>query len=263
MVENTRTEITNEKYKLLNESLKAISDDKINILILVGEAGMSKTFNTLSFLKEKNTNHRYINSYSTPLSFYEILYKNSDKDIVVFDDISSIGNPLIVSLLKSACWSSNNQKIVSYYSTSKILETRELPESFDFKARVILIFNKGISGYESIINRGVKIDFNFSFKEKLKIFEEIQQEAEIDQDVFNYVKTNCNEATRNLSIRTLVILSTLKRAGFDFKIFAKEMLSVDEDIELLRTMNYKKWREVTGKHTATYYRRKKRFGLSK
>ena len=255
-------EITNEKYKLLNESLKAISDDKINILILVGEAGMSKTFNTLSFLKEKNVNHRYINSYSTPLSFYEILYKNSDKEIVVFDDISSIGNPLIISLLKSACWSSDNRKIVSYYSTSKVLETRQLPENFDFKARVILIFNRGLSGYESIINRGVKIDFNFSFQEKLKIFEEIKQEAEIEDDVFNYVKVNCNEATKNLSIRTLVIFSTLKRSGFDFKIFAKEMLSTDEEIELLRTMNYKEWSEVTGKNIRTYYRKKKKHNLN-
>ena len=76
-----------------------------------------------------------------------------------------------------------------------------------------------------------------------------------------YVKENCNEATENLSVRTLVILSNLKRGDYDFKKFAEEILSIDEDIELLRTLNYKEWVEETGKHTATYYRRRKKYGL--
>ena len=247
--------MTNQKYELLNESLKAIVEDKINILILVGEAGMSKTYNTISYLKENNINYEYINSYSTPLSFYEILYKNAEKEVVVFDDISSIGNSLIISLLKSACWTFDPRKIISYYSTSKVLEERGLPESFEFKGRVILIFN------QELINRGVKINFNFTLKEKLKIFEEVKKDAKIEDEVLEYLKNNCNEATGNLSIRTLVILSTLKNNGYDFKLFAKEILSVDEDVELLRTLNYKEWVEETGKHTATYYRNKEKYGL--
>lgn len=263
MVDETTQTITNKKYTLLNESLKAIAKSKLNLLMLIGEAGMSKTFNTLNFLETNNTNYTYINAYSTPLSFYELLYKNSEKEVVVFDDVSSISNPLIISLLKSSCWESNNKKIVSYYSTSKILEQRELPESFEFNARVILIFNQEIREYSALINRGVKITFNFTFQEKLKIFEEIQQQANIEQDVLDYVKTYCNEATQNLSIRTLVILSNLHRAGFDFKQFASEMLNKNEDIEMLLTMNAKEWSEATGYHVRTYFKRRKRFGFGR
>jgi len=241
--------------------LKATKEKKINILILVGESGMGKTFPTISFLKQNNVNYKYFNSYTTPLSFYEILYKNSDRDVVMFDDVSSIGNPLIVSLLKSACWTSDGSKIVSWYSTSKVLEERGLPPSFEFNAGVVLIFNKKAKGYKSIINRGVKIGFNFTFQEKLKIFEELQQSAKISNEVLKYVKTNCNEATQNLSIRTLVILSGLQKGNYDLNLFAKEMLGKDKDKELLLTLGAKEWSEETGHHIRTYYKKRKRLGL--
>ena len=222
---------------------------------------MSKTFNTIEYLKKNNINYKYINSYATPLSFYEILYKNSDKDIVVFDDVSSIANPLIISMQKSACWASDGKKIVSWYSTSKILESRGLPENFEFNANVILIFNTQLKGYRAIINRGIKIDFNFNFQDKLKIFEEIQQPANITDEVMEYIKTNCNEATKNLSIRTLVILSNIQNNNQDFRIFADEILGKDEDKELLLTLSAKDWSKETGHHIRTYYKKRKRLGV--
>lgn len=255
-------EITNKKYLLLDESLRAISNKHINILTLIGQCGEGKTFTTLKFLNDNNTNYEYISSYSTPLSFYELLYTNRDKEIVVFDDIHNISNPIILAMLKASCWTSdNNERIVSYHSTSPILESHNLPSSFSFNAKVILILNKPVHDFEPITNRGVKISFNFSFNEKLKIFQEIQEAANIEQEVLDYVKTFCNEATQNLSIRTLVILSNLKRAKYDFKQFANEMLGKDEDLELLLTLSAKEWSTETGYHIATYYRRKKRLGL--
>lgn len=251
----------NQKYKLLKESLRAICNENINILILVGEAGMGKTFDTLEYLKENSIDYTYINSYSTPLSFYEILYKNAEKKIVIFDDVSSIGNPIILSLLKSACWTSNNKRIVSYYSTTKVLNERELPESFEFDARVILIFNERIKGYKPIINRGVKINFNFTFKNKLEIFNNLKAKANIDDEVLKYVLDHCNESTRNLNIRSLVILSNLKRANFDFRLFASEILSNNPEIELLKTLDYKSWSKKTGRSIKTYYRMKAKYNI--
>lgn len=222
---------------------------------------MSKTFNTLKFLNENKIDYTYINSYSTPLSFYSLLYENATKKVIVFDDVSSVSNPLIISLLKSACWSLNNKRIVSYYSTSKILEQRELPSSFEFDANVILIFNHEYSGYEAVINRGIKIDFNFSYEEKLKIFEELKKEASIEEDILEYVKNNCNSSTSNLSIRSLVILSDLRRGKYDFKLFAKEILKNDEEIEMLISLNYKEWKLKTGGSISKYYRRKRKYGI--
>ena len=254
--------ITNEKYILLKESLKAIKKGDINILTLTGSAGVGKTFNTLEYLREKKINYVYVNSYATPLSFYELLYENRHKEIIIFDDLHGANHALVLSMLKSACWISDNERIVSYHSTSKKMEELSLPPSFVFNTKVILIFNKLIPDYKPITNRGITIDFRFKFEEKLKIFEEVKDNAEIDDSVLDYVKINCNDATNNLSIRTMVILSRLKRSGQDVKLFAKEILTVDDDKELLLKLSAKEWSDTTGHHRATYFRHKNRYGLN-
>lgn len=177
--------------------------------------------------------------------------------MIVFDDLMGISSPLVLSMLKAACWISDRARIVSYHSTSDKMEKLELPSSFEFNANVILIFNKLIPGYEPITNRGVKIDFNFNFKQKMEIFKEVKEDAEIEEGVLDYIKLNCNDATNNLSIRTLVILSKLKRSKQDFKLFAKEILTVDEDKQLLFELTAQEWSNTTGHHKRTYYKKKK------
>jgi len=206
--------ITNRKYKLLKESLGAIKDGDINILTLFGSAGMGKTFTTLEYLKKQNVNYTYINSYATPLSFYEILYNSRNKKIVIFDDLHSLSNPLILAMLKSACWTSDGKKIVSYHSTSSKMDLMGLPSSFEFDSNVVLIFNQLIQGYDPITNRGITINFDFSFEDKIEIFNDLKDN--VDKDILDYVKINCSEATTNLSIRTLVILSKLKKSKRDY-----------------------------------------------
>ena len=46
------TDITNEKFVLLKESLEAIGKGNINILTLIGSPGTGKTFTTLKCLRE-------------------------------------------------------------------------------------------------------------------------------------------------------------------------------------------------------------------
>jgi len=252
--------IKNEKYKLLKESLGAIKDGDINILTLFGSPGMGKTHTTLECLKEQSTNYVYINSYATPLSFYKLLYENRNKKVIIFDDLVGVSNPLVLSMLKSACWISDNERIVSYYSTSSKMDLHGLPESFTFTSDVVLIFNQPLAGYEPITDRGITIDFNFSFSEKMDIFEDLSDE--IEKDILDYVKLNCNEATKNLSIRTLVNLSRLKNGKKDFKLFAKEMLKPDENKRLLIEMSCKEWTTKTGFSRTSYFRYKHKFKLN-
>jgi len=250
--------MTLKKYELLNESLKAVSEGAINLLVLKGSAGTGKTYTTLKYMKKEKINYKYINNYATPLSFYKLIYENREKDIIIFDDVQSINDPKIKSMLKSVCGELDNRKrMVSYYSTSPLLEKNDLPDSFEPKANIILIFNDDISGFEPVANRGVTIDFFFNFQELIEIFEFFQKSANIEQEVFDYVKQNCNQATSNLSIRTLVILSNLHRKGYDFKIFAKEILKTDKGIKDLIELSSEEWCSKNGKHLATYYRKKK------
>ena len=256
--------MTNKKYELLNEGLKALSEGAINLLILKGDAGTGKTYTTLKYVKDNNLNYKYVNNYATPLAFYKLVYENRNKDILIFDDTQSISDPRIKSMLKSICGElDNGKRMVSYHSTSPILEQNDLPPSFELGVNVVLIFNDSISGFEPIINRGITIDFFFNFDEMIEDLETFQESANIEQEVMDYVKENCNQATSNLSIRTLVILSKLHKAGYDFKIFAEEILKTDKGLSNLIELSEKDWCDKTGQHRATYYRKKKSLKVSK
>lgn len=260
--------MTHEKFKLLNESLRALSNDMFNLLILKGEAGIGKTHRAVNYLKDNDVDYEYVNAYTTPLKFYEILYENRDKKVIVFDDVQSIDNAVIVNFLKSACWGVlDDERKLSYYSSNTYLEKNDLPDSFDFKANIILIFNHDIKDYAPIINRGIQINFDFTFQEKLEIFEELKHAAGIEQEVIDYVKEFGDASTSNLSLRTLVILSNLKRGKYDFTMFAKEMLKNDDELKILSEVisdsstideACKVWMNKTGKSRRTFYRLKKK-----
>lgn len=254
----------NNKYKLLDISLNAMEKGAFNLLIARGAPGMGKSHKVLDFVKKKKLDYAYIKTYSTPLKFYELLYKNKDKKIIIFDDLSNIGDVKILGMLKSACWSvHSDDREVNYHTTSKAFEKLDIPDSFEVKASIILIFNGVLPSFEPIASRGVNIDFNFTFSEKLAIFKELEESDEIDKEIIEYVNKSCSAATKNLSIRSLVILSEIKNKGFDWEVFANEMLKVDEEVQLLLDLILKhpkledacnKWKEQIGKSRSTFMR---------
>jgi hypothetical protein len=258
----------NQKFNLLHNSLDAIKKGSINLLCVKGEAGTGKSRTILDYLKSNSVNFDYFSSYTTPLYFYKLLYQNKDKDVLIFDDIEGITDLKIIAMLKALCWNPENlEREICYFSTSELMKENDLPERFKTNAKIILIFNNHLHGFEAVINRGILLDFNFNFNEKLKIFEEMKEKANIDEEVLSYVKTNCNESTQNLSIRSLVILSKLKKDGFDFKLFANEILKSDDETKHLLTCLslYKniedacnEWIKLTGKSRRSFFRAKKR-----
>jgi hypothetical protein len=260
----------NQKFKLLAESLKAIKRGSINLLAIKGQAGTGKSRTILNFLNEQKVDFNYFSSYTTPLYFYKLIYDNQNKEVLIFDDIEGITDLKIIAMLKSLCWSpENKEREISYFSTSEAVKENDLPLTFKTNARIILIFNNNLKGFEAVINRGILIDFNFNFKEKLSIFQEMKDQADLDQEVLDYVESNCNESTENLSLRSLVILSKLKKDGFDFKLFANEILKNDDEFNLMLSLLTRcqavkaceSWVKQTGKSERTFYRLKKKFNL--
>ncbi|NQV00332.1 MAG: hypothetical protein HQ538_06360 [Parcubacteria group bacterium] len=172
-------------------------------------------------------------------------------------------------MIKSLCWGfDGGEREVSYQSTSDKLKDNELPEGFKTDASIILIFNKIPIEFKAIVNRAITLKFDFSFSEKLKIFDDFKTKAKIEDEVLDYVKTNCSPATKNLSIRSLVILSDLKRNGFNFVDFAEEILDYDEDElllnECLKNSNsvkeaQLKWGDRTGMSRMSFFRLKKKY----
>lgn len=262
---------SNDKYELLETSIKAMESGAFNLLIARGETGMGKTYKILSCLKSNKSEFAYFNSYVTPLKFYEMLYKNKDKKFIVFDDLGSISDKKIESLLKSSCWGvADGKREVSYHTTSSKFKKLGIPDTCKINANIILIFNEKLKGFDSVVNRGVNVNFDFTFDDKIKVLEAIKGNAKIDDEIMDYVRKSCSEATKNLSIRSLVILTSIKDNGFDWKLFANELLKVDKDKQVLidlkndnetkgkdkKQLNElcKEWIEITGKSRSTFMR---------
>jgi len=257
--------IEHKKYKLLEQGLKAITDGTINLLVERGLPGFGKSFMTKQFMDNNKVNYKYINTYSTPLAFYKLLYENRNRQVLVIDDVH-VEDKKIIAILKGACNNLMKDRIVQWNSTSDILEKYHLPEEFELEANLILILNDDLPGFKPILNRSAFITFDFTFKEKLQIFKDVQEDAGIDVSVTDYVAVNCDNSTENLSIRTLVILSNLKTSDLNWQDFANEMLFQDPNISLLKELvakshdiksACKEWCEETGHHRATFFRKKK------
>jgi hypothetical protein len=251
-----------KKYKILRECIDALNSRYLNLLVVIGEPGVGKSFTIRDTLNRLNSDYSYNLTYSTPLAFYKLLYQNRNKDVIVFDDLYGLSDPLIKSMLKSACGENlEGRRIINYNSTSPILEKEGIPESFEINARIILIFNEDISGFEPIINRGVLLKFDFSFDEKKEIFLKFVEEDLIDKEVLEYSLLISNAATKNLSLRTLIMLTKLKQEGYDYISIADEILEKDPLIDDLISLDENSWCEKTGKHKRTYYRHKKKYNL--
>ena len=241
---------------------------------------MGKSHTTLAYLNENNINHIYLNSYSTPLYFYKLLYENRNRDVIVFDDLEGLGDPKIIAMLKGACWSVNkSNNIVSYYSTSEKLQEHNLPTTFKLKANIILIFNNIPNHFKAVTNRGIKIDFDFDYFEKLEIFNKLFKNtgksvkvSKVSNDILSYIGLNCDPSTENLSLRTLTILSNLQTSGFVWQDFAKEILKPEENKNLLISKvskcheiqkSYQEWNKETGLSRSTFFRYYKELGGKK
>jgi hypothetical protein len=263
--------MVNKKYELLDKSLDAITKDVFNLLVCSGDYGMGKSHRIKKYVDDKKIDYAYIQSYATPLKFYQLLYENRDKELIIFDDVNSIDNSIIVGLLKSACWEVlKGGRKVEYHTTSKIMEEKALPESFELNANIVLIFNDKYEGYGPIINRGVCLDFDFSFEDKMVIFDDLMasgETSELDSEIVEYVRKSCSKATKNLSIRSLVILSRLKKVEEvkgDWKMFAEEVFKLDFKKDMLEKIIKKhtklkdaceEWCGETGLGERTFYSR--------
>jgi hypothetical protein len=105
-------------------------------LLVFGEKGKGKTFNTIRILEKLNKEFELVKGHITPLQLYKKLFENSN-GILVLDDVSDmLRDKKKMALLLGAL-----DKIgeVSWLSTNMILP---LPTKFNFNGKVIIILNR-------------------------------------------------------------------------------------------------------------------------
>lgn len=143
--------------------------DTVHALVIEGEAGLGKSFTTVQTLKEaglKAEDFVVINSHSTPLELYHLLYNNRN-EIVILDDIGSLWDDKIsIGIILAALWNPTGKRMVSYFSSTSKLNA---PQQFEFGGKIIILTNRLPQELETIRSRCFCLTLKFSFAEKLRL----------------------------------------------------------------------------------------------
>lgn len=249
-------------------------------LIFTGEGGIGKTIMTLSSIKKfvKTEDWEYSNGYTTPLSLYEFLYENRNKEVIVLDDIEGVfNNKLSLAILKGALWDTDGKRICQYSSKS---DKATMPERFFMKAKIIILCNhiphENDASTRAMISRTIFYKMGFSFEQKMKICktfvaddeELIKKEKEM---VLEILTEEVTEATRDFNFRTLrKLIAFVQYKKTKAKMLFKATTETDETKEVYldvtsQTSIVKEqiflFIERTGKSRRTFFRTKKEVGV--
>lgn len=170
--------------------------------------------------------YRVIKGYSTPKGLYRTLFENRD-GVVVFDDCDSVlKDPVSLNLLKGAL-DSYSRRVISWRADMK---DEELPQSFEFKGRVVFISNLSSDSIDqAIITRSMAVDLTMTTEQKVERMHYLigQPEFMVDYskeektDALNLIDDMQNEV-KELSLRTLIQTTKIRKsAGAKWKDLAE------------------------------------------
>lgn len=154
MARDYRTEFADDfmvfekRYSGVESFIERMAKGQFFSLIVNGPPGVGKTHTVDVYLKKyAKDNYKVISGHMTLLSLYSILYGYRKKgQIVVLDDVDSVFSKVEgVNILKAAM-DTKAIRNIHWESPSGLLNTMELPKSFEFHGGVILISNIGFGG---------------------------------------------------------------------------------------------------------------------
>ena len=134
------------RYAIVESYIKELSNGQIHNLIINGPAGVGKTHAVETFLNQyAKGSYKVVKGHMTPLSLYgNLFFQRDPNSILVLDDIDSVFKKIEgVNLLKAAMDTSSVRRI--NWESSSSLKGVGIPDSFEFKGKVILISNIGFS----------------------------------------------------------------------------------------------------------------------
>jgi|TARA_Y100000034_G_scaffold124607_1_gene173008 hypothetical protein len=185
---------------------------------LVGPAGMGKTHLIRHTLDELNVPYTVYGGHITLAEIYEYLFEHSD-ELIFFDDVSQVINKTeIIEMLKQALNLSGHNRILHY--RSKGVLNPGVPQSFEFKGRIIFAFNKMDSSnpnVKAIMDRAPAVELKYSRKEILEAMYKIAEGAGgglMEHEKMIVVKQieDYTDSTMDVSLRKLFIAFNMYRS---------------------------------------------------
>ena len=181
-----------DKNDYLNEAYNGLENNNYNIMVVQGSPGMGKTYRTA----KKFPSAIFIAGHLTPLQLYKTLHDNADKTIVIDD--TSFKGVTFMNILKSASW---GDRRVSWHSSDNVLETYNIEREFTFSGKIILLTNEKIEPSSPLANRGLVIDWDFSFDEKKIILNDLckPEVSKVITSISQDMRLNSTEDLNNSS----------------------------------------------------------------
>jgi hypothetical protein len=202
--------LTITTYEELERYLRAFAAGHLNLVILVGAAGLAKSRTVKGILGERACN---IQGNATPFGIYEKLFRHRDQFIVIDDVDSLYADRSGIRLLKCLC-QTDPEKVVAWHSDARSLERRGIPREFTTSSRVIIIANDWRTlnnNVAALQDRGHVLLFKPTALEVHRKADEWFS----DPEVYNWFRENLHRV-REPSLRHFVRARELKLAGMDF-----------------------------------------------
>lgn len=267
-------------FRNIRDNINMVCDyNEHHCLLLLGKAGLGKTYNTVMTLKKKGKNFYLQTGNISPLSMFHLLYTfRKENDVLIFDDTQSLlKNRDSLSVLNSAIWSPTGIRICMWKTTKKLM----CPNIFEFKGKIIFIANN-LPKNEPIFSRALIYTHNLNYHEILEVmYEKAKTKHEILTkeeriDIVNWIRENTDETTLDMDLRlqNKIELAYIysKDNGLNWKEIAKTFIKGDEIKRIVKEIceqfttvkeQNKKWIEETGLSPRTLQRIKADMGLTK
>lgn len=235
----------NQRFEFVGDMVLMLANGDQASVVVSGPGGLGKSHTVVAALEASgltdvtvldefqvgsvlNTakSYRVIKGYSTPKGLYRTLYENKD-GVVVFDDCDSVlKDPVSLNLLKAAL-DSYDRRIISWRAD---MRDEELPQSFEFKGRVIFISNLPSEALDqAIISRSMAVDLSMTSEQKIQRMQFLLDQPEfmpeyaksLKQDALNLINT-LRDSVKELSLRTLIQVTKIRKsAGAKWKDLAE------------------------------------------
>lgn len=197
-------------YAELDTYLAAFSAGHLNLLILLGGPGLSKSRRVRNVVGDRAC---WIEGNATAFGMYMTLWEHKDK-LVIIDDVDNLySDRNAVRLLKCLC-QTDPQKQIAWHSGTNRLERAGIPKSFETGSRVALIANdwKTLNGnVEAVQDRGHVIVFE---PDAAEVHGQVAKWFG-DQEIFAWFEQHLHLIHRP-SMRHYVRAAELKKAGLNW-----------------------------------------------
>jgi hypothetical protein len=138
----------NTRYNDISRYIKEIASGKVRSLVVNGPPGVGKSYVINEQLNKYCPRKAVlVSGHMALLKLYAKLYQQKDAgSVLVLDDVDSVFTKIEgLNLLKVAMDTKKN-RVISWESSSAMLNALGLPTSFQFNGAVILVSNVGFGG---------------------------------------------------------------------------------------------------------------------